>query len=81
MLLNLHRGYFAQALQEQPLDYLKHRYGPSMLATYRSAWRLIETVIMAYNMNNLVLSRVALAWSQALSASVSNPHWHHSERC
>ncbi|KAG9222051.1 hypothetical protein CCMSSC00406_0008036 [Pleurotus cornucopiae] len=70
VLLNLHRGYFAQALQEQPLDYLKHRYGPSMLATYRSAWRLIETVIMSYNVNNLIMSRVALAWSQALSASI-----------
>ncbi|KAF4604485.1 hypothetical protein EYR40_003259 [Pleurotus pulmonarius] len=70
VLLNLHRGYFAQALQEQPLDYLKHRYGPSMLATYRSAWRLIETVIMSYNMNTLIMSRVAFAWSQALSASI-----------
>ncbi|KAF9495618.1 hypothetical protein BDN71DRAFT_1416721 [Pleurotus eryngii] len=70
VLLNLHRGYFAQALQEQPLDFLKHRYGPSMLATYRSAWRLIETVIMSYNVNSLIMSRVAVAWSHALSASI-----------
>ncbi|KAJ8462374.1 hypothetical protein ONZ45_g17961 [Pleurotus djamor] len=69
-LLNLHRGYFAQALQEQPSDLLKHRYGPSMLATYRSAWRIIETVVISWKDNPLIMSRITLAWSQTLSAAI-----------
>jgi len=41
-LLNIHRAYFAQALRENPLDPLRHRYGLSVMALYRSAFRLVE---------------------------------------
>ena len=41
-LLNIHRAYFAQALRENPLDPLRHRYGLSVMALYRSAYRLVE---------------------------------------
>ncbi|KAH9964107.1 fungal-specific transcription factor domain-containing protein [Russula dissimulans] len=41
-LLNIHRIYFAQAIRENPLDPLRHRYGLSVMALYRSAFRLIE---------------------------------------
>jgi len=41
-LLNIHRIYFAQAVRENPLDPLRHRYGLSVMALYRSAFRLIE---------------------------------------
>ncbi|KAI0003869.1 fungal-specific transcription factor domain-containing protein [Russula compacta] len=41
-LLNIHRAYFAQAIRENPLDPLRHRYGLSVMALYRSAFRLVE---------------------------------------
>ena len=41
-LLNIHRAYFVQALRENPLDPLGHRYGLSVMALYRSAFRLVE---------------------------------------
>ena len=69
-LLNLHRTYFAQALHDQPQDLLKHRYGPSVMATYRSAWRLIEGLKQPSKKTPKLLSRHSLAWSQNLSAAV-----------
>jgi len=69
-LLNLHRTYFAQALHDQPQDLLKHRYGPSVIATYRSAWRLIEGLKLPSRRTPDLLSRYSLAWSQALSAAI-----------
>ncbi|KAH9957554.1 fungal-specific transcription factor domain-containing protein [Lactifluus volemus] len=41
-LLNIHRAYFTQALRENPHDPLRHRYGLSVMALYRSAFRLVE---------------------------------------
>ena len=41
-LLNIHRAYFSQALRENPLDPLRHRYGLSVMALYRSSFRLVE---------------------------------------
>lgn len=69
-LLNLHRTYFAQALHEQPGDLLKHRYGPSVMATYRSAWRLIEGLKLQIRKTPNLLYRYSLAWSQDLSAAI-----------
>lgn len=66
----MHRTYFAQALRDQPHDLLKHRYGPSVMATYRSAWRLIEGLKQPSRKVPDLLARHSLAWSQALSAAV-----------
>jgi hypothetical protein len=41
-LLNIHRAYFSEALRENPLDPLRHRYGLSVMALYRSSFRLVE---------------------------------------
>ncbi|KAF9461945.1 fungal-specific transcription factor domain-containing protein [Collybia nuda] len=69
-LLNLHRAHFAQALQERPTDLAKHRYTPSVIAIYRSAWRLIEGLRWTWQNVPRPFSRLNLAWSQALSAAV-----------
>ena len=70
-LLHLHRPYFAQALKEMPSDLARHRYIPSVIAIYRSAWRLIEGLQIAWRRVPQVLTRFPLAWSQGLSAAVS----------
>ncbi|KAI0706170.1 hypothetical protein BC835DRAFT_1312763 [Cytidiella melzeri] len=69
-LLNLHRPYFAQVLSATPHDLLKHRYSPSVIAIYRAAWRLIEGLIYTHQRVPLVIERVTLPWSQALSAAI-----------
>ncbi|KAF5337739.1 hypothetical protein D9758_016027 [Tetrapyrgos nigripes] len=69
-LLNLHRAYFAQALQDSPDDLASHKYLPSVMATYRSAWRLIQGLKMMWRHIPRLLERYNLAWSQALSAAI-----------
>ncbi|KIJ13816.1 hypothetical protein PAXINDRAFT_170130 [Paxillus involutus ATCC 200175] len=69
-LLNLHRRYFSQALQDAPTDLLKHKYGPSVMAMYRSAWRLIISHSqMVANIPD-VIARVPIFWSHAFSAAI-----------
>jgi hypothetical protein len=66
VLLNIHRRYFSQALQDSPSDPLKHRYGPSVMAMYRSAWRLIVTHSSGVDCIPNVAARIPIVWSQAL---------------
>ncbi|KAK0501025.1 fungal-specific transcription factor domain-containing protein [Armillaria luteobubalina] len=70
VLLNLHRVYFAQALQDQPEDLAHHRYLPSVMATYRSAWRIMQSLKMLRTYAPLLSNRVNMAWSHALSAAI-----------
>jgi len=69
ILLNLHRPYFAQALQESPADLHRHRYLPSVVATYRSAWRLSRGLAVTWRAVPAILARLLLPWSNALSAA------------
>ncbi|KAJ7511773.1 fungal-specific transcription factor domain-containing protein [Mycena galericulata] len=69
-LLNLHRAYFAQALQDKPDDLANHRFIPSVMATYRSAWRLIRGLVIMWRDAPMLLSRVGSVWSPALSSAI-----------
>ncbi|KZT27505.1 hypothetical protein NEOLEDRAFT_1240088 [Neolentinus lepideus HHB14362 ss-1] len=69
-LLHLHRGYFAQAIQDNPEDPLKHKYGLSVIAAYRSAYRLIKYMSELYSKDPFPMERMSLAWSHALTASI-----------
>ncbi|KAF9557930.1 hypothetical protein CPC08DRAFT_764290 [Agrocybe pediades] len=69
-LLNLHRPYFAQVIQDSPSDIQKHRHFPSVLATYRTSWRLIHGLGMTWSSLPKFLSRVNLAWSHGFAAAV-----------
>ncbi|KAH7926867.1 hypothetical protein BV22DRAFT_1062124 [Leucogyrophana mollusca] len=69
-LLNIHRSYFAQALQDSPHDLLKHKYGPSVMAAYRSAWRIIESHAHSVKLLPQVMERMCVFWSHALSAAI-----------
>jgi hypothetical protein len=70
-LLHLHRPFFTKALQELPADLANHRYIPSVVAIYRSAWRIIEGLRLAWRRVPQALLRFNPAWSQGLSAAVS----------
>ncbi|KAI0713141.1 fungal-specific transcription factor domain-containing protein [Cerioporus squamosus] len=69
-LLNLHRPYFSQALNGSPEDPLKHRYGPSVMAIYRSAWRIFTTARCAYKMIPGITARLGHLWSYTIAGSI-----------
>ncbi|KAJ7584119.1 hypothetical protein C8J56DRAFT_1095331 [Mycena floridula] len=69
-LLNLHRGYFAQALHEKPNDLPNHPYFMSVLAAYRSAWRIMRCLSFTWEKSSDVCVRVNDGCSAALSAAI-----------
>ncbi|TFK42264.1 fungal-specific transcription factor domain-containing protein [Crucibulum laeve] len=70
-LLNLHRAYFAQALHDAPPDLSRHRYIPSIISVYRSSWRILQSLRLAWKGTPQVISRLSLPWSNALSAAIA----------
>jgi len=70
ILVRLHRPYFAQALIDQPTDLLKHKFAPSVVSIYRSAWRLIEGVLVTFRQVPQIMARVRLCWSHVLAAAI-----------
>lgn len=71
VLLHLHRAYFAQALSDAPDNLMHHKYTPSVLACYRSAWRLLAGFKCIRERAEAHFNRYNLAWSHVLSALVS----------
>ncbi|TFK85568.1 hypothetical protein K466DRAFT_587982 [Polyporus arcularius HHB13444] len=69
-LLNLHRPYFSQALNGSAEDPLRHRYGPSVMAIYRSAWRIFATARCAYKFIPGIAARLGQLWSYTLAGSI-----------
>ncbi|KAE9397439.1 hypothetical protein BT96DRAFT_957908 [Gymnopus androsaceus JB14] len=69
-LMHLHRAYFAQALQDSSDDLTTHKYVASVIATFRSAWRLSQVMQVAWKNIPHLLARYHLAWSQVLSAAI-----------
>ncbi|KAG6834457.1 hypothetical protein H0H93_009507, partial [Arthromyces matolae] len=41
--------YFVKALEEMPNELMKHRYTPSVMSVYRSAWRLLRGLRMVWD--------------------------------
>lgn len=69
-LFNLHRPYFSLAVKEAPNDPLRHKYGPSVMAIYRSTWRILTNVQSAYRVAPGVIGRHNLLWSHSLACAV-----------
>jgi len=70
VLLSLHRPYLVQILSEKPVDLHRHRYKASVVACYRSAWRLINATKHTFHREAQKTSRLSLFWSHCLSATV-----------
>ncbi|KZV74090.1 hypothetical protein PENSPDRAFT_749588, partial [Peniophora sp. CONT] len=69
-LLNIHRAYFAQALRERPLDPLKHKFGVSVMALYRSAYRIVEASRLAMELEPYIFCSSNMAPSKIFSAAI-----------
>ncbi|KAK2463713.1 hypothetical protein APHAL10511_004464 [Amanita phalloides] len=69
-LLYIHRSYFAQAIRQDSQNPLTHLYAPSVLATYRSARRLISALRGVYALHPQVTGQVWFFWSGVYSACI-----------
>jgi hypothetical protein len=69
-LLYIHRSYFAQAIRQDSENPLRHIYAPSVLATYRSACRLISALRDVYALHPQFTGEVWFFWSGIYSACV-----------
>lgn len=70
-LLYLHRSFFAVALRDDPNNPLEHRFGPSVVASYRSARRMCVALRGLYLVHAEPLSRFWYFWSCIFSSCVS----------
>ena len=71
VLLNLHRGFFAQAMTDDPVNPLRSQYGPSFLATYRSATHILKTIREEFELVPQLSARYWMPWTYAFSSAVS----------
>ncbi|KAL6303466.1 hypothetical protein BKA93DRAFT_734813 [Sparassis latifolia] len=70
-LLNLHRCYFLQALNAEEGFTMKHKYAPSVLATYTSVCNVVWTVCTCYKWEPDLSLRITMLWHNCLSAAVA----------
>ncbi|KAI0778882.1 fungal-specific transcription factor domain-containing protein [Trametes elegans] len=69
-LLNLHRPYFSLAVKDASEDPLRHRYGPSVMAVYRSTWRILNAVHPTYLVAPVIVARCGFIWSHCLACAI-----------
>ncbi|KIM39410.1 hypothetical protein M413DRAFT_446927 [Hebeloma cylindrosporum] len=70
LLMYIHRGFFAQAIIEHPVNPLKSVYAPSFLATYRASSTILKSVREQFNLWPNSCSRFWQMWTFAFSAAV-----------
>lgn len=69
-LMYLHRGFFAQAMGDFPLDPLRSPVGRSFMVAYQCASALVTVSINQYKRQPVLCSRVWRIWSHTFSAAV-----------
>lgn len=69
-LLYLHRGYFAQAIEEAPDDPLMHKFSRSVSAAYGSSRFLVSNLKSLYAAHPGPVSRQRWFWSNFFSSCV-----------
>ncbi|KAH8080733.1 fungal-specific transcription factor domain-containing protein [Cristinia sonorae] len=70
IMLYVHRGYFAMALNDFPTDPLKSQYAPSFLAGYRSACTLLSEMRDQFARFPVQIARFWVIWTHGFSAVV-----------
>ena len=73
-LMFLHRGFFVQALTDNPMNPLKSVHSQSFIAAYKSACQVLDCTRDHYAQQPRLVPRVWRIWSNAFSAAVRNIH-------
>jgi hypothetical protein len=71
VLLQLHRNFFTEALSDFDNFTYRHKYAPSVLATYLSASRLVATIGIMLHREPQLSKRFMCIWFNAFSAAVA----------
>ena len=86
-LLYIHRTYFCRAASEMPLNPLNHRFGPSILATFKGAIAMIDAMMNIFEEHPMLTRRLVPIYSFAFSAAstlgalvVLAPRWSHASQ-
>jgi len=69
-LMFLHRGFFAQALTDNPTDPLNSAYSQSFVTAYKCACDILDCTRDHYAQQPRLVTRVWRIWSNAFSAAV-----------
>ncbi|KAG2033698.1 fungal-specific transcription factor domain-containing protein [Suillus americanus] len=71
VLLQLHRNFFTEALSDFDAFTYRHKYAPSVLATYLSASRLVATLGILLHREPQLSKRFMCIWFNAFSVAVA----------
>ena len=71
MLLYIHRGYFSQAIIEDPGNPLNSTYSDSFVAAYRASTTTLHTFKAQLDAHGSLIARVCPIWTYVFSAAVS----------
>lgn len=74
-LFYMHRGFFAQALEDNPTDPMGSKYGPSVLAAYRSACSFVGLIESLFKQHPALTERMWFLFTHVFSCSVSGICW------
>ena len=69
-LFYMHRGFFAQALEDCPNDPMGSKYSPSVLAAYGSATAFVGLVESLYNQHPALTERMWFLFTHVFSCAV-----------
>ncbi|EJD08116.1 uncharacterized protein FOMMEDRAFT_131048 [Fomitiporia mediterranea MF3/22] len=70
ILLNLHKGFFAQAMIDDPVNPLRSQYAPSFLATYRCSSHILKSIRDEFDTIPTLCARFWMPWTYAFSSAV-----------
>jgi hypothetical protein len=68
----MHRGFFAQALEENPQDPMGSKYAPSVLAAYTSACTFVGLIESLFKQHPALTERMWFYFMHVFSCAVSH---------
>lgn len=71
-LFYMHRGFFAQALEENPQDPMGSKYAPSVLAAYTSACTFVGLIESLFKQHPALTERMWFYFMHVFSCAVSH---------
>ena len=66
----MHRGFFAQAMEDSPTDPMGSKYSPSVLAAYGSATTFVGLIESLFNQHPQLTERMWFLFTHVFSCAV-----------
>lgn len=70
-LFYMHRGFFAQAMEDNPIDPMGSKYAPSVLAAYGSACSFVGLIESLFKQHPALTERMWFLFTHVFSCAVS----------